>query len=213
MALRLDVDNDKCFSNTSVRSSHALVGGDFFTNARTRVITSPACLPSRAIRSRYARALSRLGGPPASQRRPASALALTAASGCRTSCAIEAVSSPIVATIDVRQLRLRLKQCFRRPHELVGSLDDTLFELIVESLDFGFGSLQRGGLDKLPFPCRLARTNWWVRTTSRISGAPQAGTCTARPGADYRSLRSDRLHNHKSVPSPSLLTRSYRRSL
>jgi hypothetical protein len=39
---------------------------------------------------------------------------------------------------------------------LVGSLDDTLFELIVESLDFGFGSLQRGGLDNLPIsvsPC------------------------------------------------------------
>jgi hypothetical protein len=70
-------------------SIDALVGGDFFTNARTRVITSPACLPSRAIRSRHARALSRLGGPPASQRRPASEFALTAGSGCRTSCAAE----------------------------------------------------------------------------------------------------------------------------
>ena len=54
--------------------------------------------------------------------------------------------------IDVPQLRLRLKQCFRRPHELVGSLDDTLFEPTVELLDFGFGSLQRGGLDNLPIP-------------------------------------------------------------
>ncbi len=41
--------------------------------------------------------------------------------------------------IDVRELRLRLAQRFRGQHQLAGSFHDTLFELLIESLDFGFG--------------------------------------------------------------------------
>jgi hypothetical protein len=77
--------------------------------------------------------------------------------------------------------------------ELTASIAHDVFELIVESLDFGFGSLQRGGLDNLPFPCRLARTNWWVRTTSRISGAPHPASgyvhSTARRRLPITSFR------------------------
>ena len=189
-----------------------MVGGHFFTNARTRVITSPACLPSRAIRSRHARALSRLGGPPASQRRMASAFAVTAASGCRTSCTIEAVSSPIVAT------RLTCASC-----AYASSNPSRMSSLVRSTTRCSSSSLNRW-ISALVASARRSRQppNSRVALRGQTGGygphpgfrerhTPQAGTCTARPGADYRSLRSDHLHSHKSVPSPSLLIRSYRR--
>jgi hypothetical protein len=35
---------------------------------------------------------------------------------------------------------------------LVGPFYDTLFELLIESCDFGLGSLERGGFDNVPTP-------------------------------------------------------------
>ena len=54
--------------------------------------------------------------------------------------------------IDVRELRLRLTQRFRRQHQLAGPFYDTLFELLIESLDFGLGLLEPGGFDNVPIP-------------------------------------------------------------
>src|SRR4029077_1089894 len=52
--------------------------------------------------------------------------------------------------INVRELRLRLTQCFRGLHQLVGPFCDTLFKLLIESLDFGLGSLEGGAFDNVP---------------------------------------------------------------
>ena len=54
--------------------------------------------------------------------------------------------------IDVRELRLRLAQRFRGQHQLAGPFHDTLFELLIESLDFGLGLLEPGGFDNVPTP-------------------------------------------------------------
>ena len=69
-----------------------------FASARKRRITPLARLPSSIIHSTERRAAFRSGVSQSSQRRQASALATTAASGWFTSWAIEAVSCPIVVT-------------------------------------------------------------------------------------------------------------------
>jgi hypothetical protein len=85
--------------------------------------------------------------------------------------------------IDMRELRLRLAQRFRGQHQLAGPFHDALFEFLIEPLDFGLGLLVPGGFDDVPTPVppcegkhpglrQLRRSQW--------------GTCTARPGADWR---------------------------
>ena len=91
--------------------------------------------------------------------------------------------------IEVRELRLRLTQRFRRLHQLVGPFHDTLFEFLIEPLDFGLGSLQRGGFDDVPIPVSPCEDE--LVCTHHIQDlqelrTSQAGTCTARQGADCR---------------------------
>ena len=57
--------------------------------------------------------------------------------------------------IDVRKLHLRLAQRFRGQHQLAGPFHDTLFELLIESLDFGLGLLEPSGFDDVPTPVSL----------------------------------------------------------
>ena len=57
--------------------------------------------------------------------------------------------------VDMSERRLRLAQRFRSPHQLAGPFHDTLFELLIEPLDFGLGLLVPGGFDNVPTPVSL----------------------------------------------------------
>ena len=85
-------------------------------HSRSRRITSPARFPSRTIRRAASRASSRSGTSLASQRRHALPLLTMPESGWLTSCAIEAVSSPMVVRRIHRAPR-QLEAGLRR-HEL-----------------------------------------------------------------------------------------------
>jgi hypothetical protein len=54
--------------------------------------------------------------------------------------------------INVREVCLCLTQRFRGLHQLGGPVYDTVFKLLIESLDFGLGSLEGGGFDNVPAP-------------------------------------------------------------
>ena len=51
---------------------------------------------------------------------------------------------------DAREFRLRLSQRFRGLHQFAGPFDDASFEFLIVALEFGFGSLERGGLKNVP---------------------------------------------------------------
>ncbi len=78
---------------------------------------------------------------------------------------MEAPSTPRCDPIDVSELCLRLAQGIRSLPQLARSFYDTSFELLIELVELGLGSLERGAVSRTSQrPCRLARTNWWVRT-------------------------------------------------
>ena len=54
--------------------------------------------------------------------------------------------------IDVREFRLGLAQGFLGLYQFAGSFFDTLFELLIESRDFGLGSLEPGVFNNVPTP-------------------------------------------------------------
>src|SRR5260370_11846442 len=54
--------------------------------------------------------------------------------------------------MDVRELRMRLAQRFRRLPQLARPFCDTSFELLVHLLELGLGSLERGAFENVPTP-------------------------------------------------------------
>ena len=145
-------------------------GGAFLIRPRIRSMTSMVRLPCWTVAPSACRASSRFGGCAFSQFKAALALATVAAIGCMTSWAIEADSSPIVVT------RLTCASCVCASRN---ASDASISWLVrsttrcssssLSSLISALARLSAAVSTMSQFPCRLARTNWCVRTTSRIS--------------------------------------------
>src|SRR3982074_823262 len=87
--------------------------------------------------------------------------------------------------MDMRELRLRLAQGFRGLQQLAGPFHDTLFELVVQSLDFGLGLLLPGGFFVVPASVPLT------------AAAPYPARAR---GGDSACRRRGRIERHLRLP-------------